>query len=67
MNSSFESSNPGVFLVFVDILRKRTAAKERVCLWEPCQSVVLSVNVQQERVEAIPTFLGLTGSVQPNP
>ena len=29
-NSSFDSSVPGVFLAFVDILRKRTAPNERV-------------------------------------
>ncbi len=66
MNSSFDSSVPGVFLVFVDILRKRTAAKERVFSGEPCQPGV-SCEWSRRKVDAIPMVPGPTGSVQPSP
>ena len=66
MKSSFDSSVPGVFLVFVDILRKRTAAKERVFSRKPCQPGVFCKR-SRKRTDAIPMVLGLTGFVQPGP
>ena len=66
MNNSFDSSEPGDFLVLVDILRKRTAAKERAFPKEPGQPGV-SCEWSRKKVDAIPTVLGPTGFVQPIP